>query len=584
MNKIKSTKGITLISLVVTIIILLILAGVTIATLMGDNGLINKSNDAKIATEIADIKEQIQTEILGKQAENQGNISDSNLETILLKYGTLSNEEKLIDKTLTTIKGNHEIKVSDIFNGTTVKDEPLKPYALAETMGGANSPNISGFNVENTYYITWGTTAPYEISKPNETNRIDKEPPTGWSDYNEKKWANIITRGGENDCYWVWIPRYAYKITSGLNSNTAGTIDIVFLKGQTNKDMNGNDVTSSSYVDSKGQTGAYKVHPAFTQIGNGKPMTIKDAENNDIPNPEYVGNGGFGELTGIWVAKYEASSNASNVVENPTVAQLAIEGGSETDTNLKVRVKPNVTSWRKITVNNIFIVCRNLTLIGNSLENTSNLDSHMMKNTEWGAVAYLSRSVYGKNDEVWNNPYYNNTTNHSPITGLCGNETNGKDNATTEITKTCKYNEAGGGNASTTGNVYGVYDMAGGAWEYVAGYLSEITAFTNYTTLNSAEPKYKDVYAGTSSDRPPNYKANTGKYGDAVYETSSSGASSTDSWDSSYSSFPDSSVPVLVRGGSASVGSNSGVFAFGRNSGLAASYNGFRPVVLSSQP
>ena len=75
-----------------------------------------------------------------------------------------------------------------------------------------------------------------------------------------------------------------------------------------------------------------------------------------------------------------------------------------------------------------------------------------------------------------------------------------------------KYNETGGGNASTTGNVYGIYDMAGGAWEYVAGYLSEITALTNYTTLASADSKYKDVYAGTSSDRTTNYNANTGKY------------------------------------------------------------------------
>lgn len=70
MNKIKSTKGITLISLVVTIIILLILAGISIATLMGDNGLINRANDAKIATEIASIKEEIQTDILSEQAGN----------------------------------------------------------------------------------------------------------------------------------------------------------------------------------------------------------------------------------------------------------------------------------------------------------------------------------------------------------------------------------------------------------------------------------------------------------------------------------------------------------------------------------
>ena len=155
MNKIKSTKGITLISLVVTIIILLILAGVAIATLMGNNSLINKANNAKIETEITSIKEEIQTEILSEQAGNQGSISDSSLKTILEKYGTLSEEEKLTDKTLTTTKGNHEIKVADIFNGTTVKDAPLKPYVLEETMGGANSPNISGFNVENTYYVTW---------------------------------------------------------------------------------------------------------------------------------------------------------------------------------------------------------------------------------------------------------------------------------------------------------------------------------------------------------------------------------------------------------------------------------------------
>ncbi len=572
----KYNRGITLIALVITIIILLILAGVAIATITGENGLLTKANNAKIATEIADIKEEIQTEILGKQAENEGNISDDTLKEILEKYGVLSKEgENLIDKILTTTNGNYEIKVSDIFNGTTKKDVPLKPYVLAETMGGANSPNISGFNVENTYYVTWGTTAPYQ---PNETSTINNAPPSGWSNYNGKEWANIKTTGGGNDCYWVWIPRYAYKITSGLNSNTAGTIDIVFLKGQTNKDINGNDVTSSSYVDSKGQTGAYKVHPAFTQIGNGKPMTIKDAENNDIPNPEYVGNGGFGELTGMWVAKYEASSNASNVVENPTVEQLAIDGGSEIDIDLKVRVKPNVTSWRKIAINNMFTVCRNLIETGNSLENTSNLNSHMMKNTEWGAVAYLSRSVYGINSEVWNNPYYNNATNCSPITGLCGNETNGKDNATTDITKTLKYNETGGGNASTTGNVYGVYDMAGGAWEYVAGYLSEIT------TLVSADQKYKDAYSGTSDDRNTNYNANSGKYGDSLYETSSSGNSITGSWESTYSYFLFSRSPVLTRGGRADFGSNAGVFAFSTSTGEANTYVSFRPVALSSQP
>lgn len=111
------------------------------------------------------------------------------------------------------------------------------------------------------------------------------------------------------------------------------------------------------------------------------------------------GNGGLGELTGIWVAKFEASSNHPSVLENPTEEELKYDGGAETDTDLKVRVKPNVISWRSITLGDCFTVCKNLTKIGNSLENTTNIDSHIMKNTEWGMVAYLSSSGYGKKAE-----------------------------------------------------------------------------------------------------------------------------------------------------------------------------------------
>ncbi len=555
MNKIKSTKGITLISLVITIIILLILARVTIATLMGDNGLINKANDAKIATEIASIKEEIQTDILGKQAQNEGNISDNTLKGILEKYGVLSEEGKLIDKTLTTTKGNHEIKVADIFNGTTVKDVPKNPTFTTV----ANAPDTSRFNTSNTYYVAWDlTSSPYAID---DTTLISGTAPSNWYDYTagENKWANVKTTGGGNDCYWVWIPRYAYKVPT--KGDTAKTIEVKFLQGKTNKPIG----KTTEITNTTPTPGTWVVHPAFTDVGNG----------------------GFGELTGIWVAKFEASSNNSNIVENPTVGQLAIDGGSVTDIDLKLRVKPNVTSWRNITVGNIFTVCKNLTVSGNSLEGTSGIDSHMMKNTEWGACAYLSRSVYGKNGEVWNNPYYNNTTYYSPITGLCSNETEGKDKGMTDITKTCKYNEEGGENASTTGNVYGVYDMAGGAWEYVAGILSSYkskSSIYDFTNSDTYPNKYFDWYAGNSSDRNTNYNANTNKYGDAVYENSSSGGSDTGSWDSSHSHFPFSSYPVFLRGGRASYGGNAGVVAFNSGTGGSGTSLSFRPVVLSSQP
>ena len=530
---------------------------------MGDNGLINKAKDAKIKTEIASIKEEIQTDILGKQAENNGNISDDSLKEILENYGVLSDEEKLTDKTLTTTKGSYEIKVSDIFNGTTVKDSPKEPTFTTV----ANAPDTTGFNKSNTYYVAWdlnevGTEyIPNEIQMESE-NGTKNSAPSNWYDYTQgvNHWANVKTTGGENDCYWVWIPRYAYCITEGYNSNTAGTIDIKFLQGTTNTPIDGSSITISNSSGS----GNWNVHPAFWW----------DKNNNGV---EDEGE----QLTGIWVAKFEASS--SNVSVATVENDLATTGGGDTN-SLQVRVIPNVTSWRVITVNNMFTVCRNLTQTGNSLENTTNLNSHMMKNTEWGACAYLSRSVYGKNGEVWNNPYYNNTTNYSPITGLCGNKTNGKDNATTNMSNTVKYNEIGGGNASTTGNVYGIYDMAGGAWEYVAGIYTGGSSNDNRSKLwDSNNSKYVDKYTNTT-DSQSTYYGNTNKYGDAVYETSSSGFSNTGSWDSSNSYVPISSYPVFRRGGRAVDGSYAGVFAFNVVTGDAFTYVSFRPVVLSSQP
>lgn len=553
MNEIKGTKGITLVALVVTIIILLILAGVSINLLTGQNGLINRAKDSKIQTEIASIKEQIQIDIIGKQSENNGNISEDSLKEILEKYGTLSEEEKITDKTLTT-KENYEIKVSDIWNGTTKEDGPQNPTFTTV----ANAPDIDGFNKSNTYYVSWDlTSSPYQI---NEDTNLNGVAPSNWYDYTEgvNHWANVKTTGGENDCYWVWIPRYAYKVPT--RSSTAETIEIKFLKDDTNIPIG----ETTEITNTTPTPGEWVVHPAFTNVGNG----------------------GFGNLTGIWVAKFEASSSDVSVATVET--DLATTGGGNTN-SLQVRVIPNVTSWRGITVNNIFTVCRNLTSTGNSLANTTNLDSHMMKNIEWGACVYLSRSVYGKNGEVWNNPYYNNSTNYSPITGLCGNETNGKDNATTNMSNTVKYNEIGGGNASTTGNVYGIYDMAGGAWEYVAGIYKGTTSDnlgndTNRSNLwDSNNLKYVDQYTETT-DSQSTYYGNTNKYGDAVYETSSSGDGDTGSWDSSYSIFPSSSYPVFVRGGHAYYGSYAGVFAFVNHTGGASSSGSFRPVVLSSQP
>ena len=137
---------------------------------------------------------------------------------------------------------------------------------------------------------------------------------------------------------------------------------------------------------------------------------------------------------------------------------------------------------------------------------------------------------------------------------------------------------------STTKNVTGIYDMSGGAWEYVAGYVNNgYSCLTTYgKSLVNANEKYKDVYSTGSSDNDSsNYTANSSKYGDAVYEISGVGNSSSGSWYSDYSYFPDTSLPFFGRGGYYNGGSSAGLFYFGTYYGDSDSRYSFRPVVVA---
>ena len=315
-----------------------------------------------------------------------------------------------------------------------------------------------------------------------------------WYDYTAKKWANAKTSDGS---MWVWIPRYAYSITSGYHSSSAGNIEVEFMKGLTNETSTGR----KSFNNASGQ-GKWNIHPAFN----------------------------YGQtVSGLWVAKFEASNSSG-----------------------KIKVEPGVQSWRSITVNDIYTNCLNY---------NKTLNSHMMKNDEWGAVAYLSKSKYGKNAEV-------------------------------DINSDSSYYTGGGsGNAyvtnvgqSTTGTVHGVYDMSGGAWEYVAAYVNNGNSnLTNYgSSLVNGDAKTKNVYSkGSSDSRDNNYSANSGKYGDAVYETSANGNSSSSSWYGDYSDFPNAGGPFFQRGGHYTGGTDEGVFFFYNYYGGTSSYLSFRPVLVA---
>ena len=451
-----------------TIVVLLILASVTISAVFSDNGIIKKAQEVANKT-----KEAVQKE---KDELNQ-------------LYNDLA---------------------SALNN---VPEEPTPPEPTLPSDGsyskekGVNTPKLgSGMTP-----IKWNGSSWVN------TTGSDKD----WYDYTGKKWANAKTSDGS---MWVWIPRYAYSITSGYHSSSAGNIEVEFMKGLTNETSTGR----TTFQNSSGQ-GNWNIHPAFN----------------------------YGQtVSGIWVAKFEAS---------PEGATTNTSNSEYNGTGKKLQVKPGVSSWRSITISNIYDVCKNY---------NSALNSHMMKNDEWGAVAYLSKSKYGKqNEEVWIN------NSGSYITGSAGNSASASSNTGT----TNDYTSTQGVKASTTGTVYGVYDMSGGAWEYVAGYVNNgNSSLTSYgSSLVNGDAKTKNVYNKASSDNNTNnYNANSSKYGDAVYETSTSGSGST-SWYGDYSGFPGTSDPFFVRGGYCGSGTDAGVFYFGNDNGSSSGNGSFRPVLVA---
>jgi len=359
----------------------------------------------------------------------------------------------------------------------------------------SNAPLLSvGMTAKKWNGSSWVT-----VSSPNTD--------TSWYNYETKQWANAQTADGS---MWVWIPRYEYRIPTP-HSSTAQTIAVNFLI---------NTPTTP--------TSGYTIHPAFTF--------------------------GSTQLTGIWVAKFEASGSIS-----------------------AIDVKPGIASLRSITIDSMFTACRNMeTTYGARYgwgTSGTGIDTHLMKNTEWGAVAYLSSSAYGKTGEVWINPNYNY------ITGQAGTSAS----ASATISTYAYDNATYGVNASTTGNIYGIYDMSGGTYEYTASYVNNGNgSLTTYgLSLVSAIAQYKDLYTSSGDTSSGNYSAASGKKGDAVYETSTADIGTT-SWYSDNSYMPLSSIPFFARGGGYGDSTHAGVFYFDHFRGDAGSYIGFRPVIAVS--
>ena len=423
----------------------------------------------------------------------------------------------------------------------------IKAYIKIEN-GNVTMPFNEDKGVNRPVLFTGMTPIKWDGTTEIETNEDDPN----WYDYETKKWANAKTLDGS---YWVWIPRYAYKITSGYHSSTTGTIDIKFLKGKTNQTLDDTPIESRGYI-----------------------AGIKDTSMHYFSHPAFASGG---ETLGFWVAKFE-----------PTVAEGVASGTETCDSSDNVTTKtlkiiPNAATWRCINISNAYTVSLNMkdkTGIYGWL--TKEVNTHMMKNDEWGAVAYLSKSKYGaETEEVWNNAYNQYRTGCSG-TGV---------NATNE--STCvSYNTENGQKASTTHNIYGVYDMSGGAWERVMGNYNNLGASSGFTNQAVTEInnkyiiRYKTPTENLLNGIGMDYDSSV--YGDGVYETSSNAyryngssweGTASGSWYGDVSYLPYTSAPWFGRGGYWYNGSYAGVFYFDNSYGNAHVSGSFRPVLCAAK-
>ena len=391
------------------------------------------------------------------------------------------------------------------------------PYLTPIDVSGANKPVLAS-NMIPVYYDETNS-----VWKKANTSNLDKTNP--WYSYNSTgdykgMWANAVTVKDTNrqtylnaaagtiipmddiTTMWVWIPRFNAVTPSNYNGGTKvspGAIDITFVK------------QNEPAID------------AFT-FGNK-------------------------ELSGFWYGKFETSH--STLASSTTSNNLGCT--NETCSNANgIIIKPNVTSLKYNNISNFFYASRSMEQTGNSFGFVSSeVDTHMSKNNEWGAVAYLTQSIYGRctNSTTCTEVGINN--NKSYITGYGAPA--GSSSSVTNGT----YNTTLGKDASTTGTIYGIYDMSGGAWEYVMGVYNKTIANSGFSSL--PDSKYYNNYTGTSYT------------GHALTETKN--------WYSDYADFVFTSYPWFLRGGNYGDGASAGVFGFGINDGN--SYNSYssRPVI-----
>ncbi len=499
-------------------------------------------------------------------------------ETITLRV-EFKEEATQIPNDVVTITGldrtfNFENKVGSS-SETSPTPETVPVY---HDTSGANQPVLSDNMIPVVYdetrkeWVKQDLDKSYDYSSQVWANAVTVvEDGTQTRSYYKKAKAGTVISMSDINTMWVWIPRYSYTIKQPYGKESSdnlspsqelpGEIDVKFIPASEN-DSEG----SAQYTE--GEASGWFTPPGF-KFGD------KD-------------------LSGIWIGKFESSN-----IENCSATNNDVDNGCDLE-NLTVQIKPNVTSWRGIRVSTLELVSMGLTKDENIYGFDNTYDSHAIKNTEWALMAYLTQSKYGKygnvlytgnNKQVYMNNYSGFVTGCSsglPIADTSDTCTYRYDN----LTKQDNIGYLGAG-SSVTGNIYGIYDTNGGAWEYVMGiYQNQDVRYTGYSTTSNSgytgrtgindeqftgrewqNDKYYDFYSTTNvlTACMLSGNGNAPCKGHALNELAG--------WYGDYSSMVQKTDPTIVRSGNYNYGSNAGSFNFNHSRSYAIWDVSFRQVL-----
>lgn len=439
---------------------------------------------------------------------------------------------------------------------------------ISDTSEDSNEEANAPKTTDGMIPIKWDDTNDYWVKADN--NNTDND----WYDYTTKKWANVayVKESGintrsyyedatidtkiENDdiiAMYVWIPRFVYKIPSTYYHKSLTEDQII------------NDTLNDNLIEvhfSKGTDDYYDTTMTIYEYSD----TTHNASDNWMTSSafEFANT----KITGFWMAKFQASREnntvyilpAKNQVKNISlITILPIFRNMESNT---------IYGWQTPTG-----TLNDITEIYST--DTNGFDTHLVKNSEWSAIAYLAHSKYGKNKEGIN--LLEEAPKDTFYTGF-------SDDITTVYTTNSEI--------TTTGNVYGIYDMESTMWDCVSASVG--TGSGLYSTMDS---RYKDVYTVPTGVTYTLDKGNQASVyglfeyinGATIWDTSGAvGTGTTDdskaSWYKGRSNIGTNTNIILVRGGAytnnGATKSNCSIFAFGNAKvGDENGSRSFRPVI-----